>query len=167
MSYNASTDSATKLITLLIDNNATIAVAESLTGGALCGRLVDVPGASKALHGAVCTYTTEMKHKILSVSAELLAAYGPVHPQIASEMAFGVQRLFNSTLALATTGVAGPGSADGHPAGTVYIACVAGHHVHVKEFHFEGDRNTVRHNTINAAITLAIESLPHIASNPQ
>lgn len=145
---------AQHLVQLLADQHLSIAVAESLTGGGLCSRLVDIPGASAVLCGGVCTYTTRMKAELLGVCTDLLDAHGPVHEDVALQMALGATRLFQADIALATTGVAGPGPADGHPAGTVFIACVSPFGNEVVEFAFEGDRATVRESAIAAAISL-------------
>src|SRR5699024_1528916 len=102
---------------------ATLAVAESLTGGLLGAELVAVPGTSAVLRGGALTYATDSKASVLGVDPELLTAHGPVHPQVAVQMADGARSLFEADVALATTGVAGPGPADGHPAGTFYVAC--------------------------------------------
>lgn len=153
---------ATDVITLvatLIARHLTIATAESLTGGALCARLVDVPGASETVRGGVCTYATELKAQVLGVDPDRLALTGPVDREVAVEMARGVARLMGADIALSTTGVAGPGPADGHPAGTVHIAC---HHpggVEHRELHLRGSRAEVRRGSVDAALGLLGEVL--------
>ena len=132
----------------------TLATAESLTGGALCARLVDVPGASAVLRGGVCTYSTDTKAKILGVPTSLLDAHGPVHAEVAQYMAQGVRSLLGADLALATTGVAGPGPADGHDAGTVFIALAWPGGAVTQELHLEGDRQAIRNQAVNAALAL-------------
>jgi nicotinamide-nucleotide amidase len=100
-------------------------VAESLTGGMLCSALIDVPGASAVVRGGVVSYATDLKHRLLGVDAGLLAANGPVDPDVATQMAHGVRERLGADWGVATTGVAGPDPQDGIAAGTVYIA-VAG-----------------------------------------
>ncbi|GAA5012016.1 hypothetical protein GCM10025734_57140 [Kitasatospora paranensis] len=100
---------------------ATVAVAESLTGGLLAAALVDVPGASATFRGSVTAYATELKASVLGVDEGLLAVHGPVHPVVARQMADGVRRLLGATYGLATTGVAGPEAQDGLPVGTVHV----------------------------------------------
>jgi nicotinamide-nucleotide amidase len=112
----------TGLVGALARAGRTVAVAESLTAGQVSARLGDVPGVSAVLRGGVVAYATDVKASVLGVDAALLAEQGPVHPQVALQMADGVRRLLGADLGLATTGVAGPGPQDGHPAGTVYIA---------------------------------------------
>ena len=100
----------------------TVAAAESLTAGQVSARLADVPGASTVLRGGVVSYATEVKASVLGVDAALLAASGPVHPEVARQMARGVRVLLGADVGVATTGVAGPGPQDGHAAGTVFVA---------------------------------------------
>lgn len=100
---------------------ATLAVAESLTGGLLAARLVEVPGASQTFRGSVTAYATELKASVLGVDEGLLAIEGPVHPVVARQMAEGVRRLLGATYGLATTGVAGPTEQDGRGVGTVHL----------------------------------------------
>ncbi|KGM08704.1 competence protein, partial [Cellulomonas bogoriensis 69B4 = DSM 16987] len=102
-----------------------LAVAESLTGGSVCDAVVQVPGASQVLRGGVVAYATDVKATVLGVDVAVLAAHGPVHPEVAVQMAQGVRSLLGADVGAATTGVAGPGPAGGVPAGTVLVA-VAG-----------------------------------------
>ncbi|MFE2106127.1 CinA family protein [Kitasatospora sp. NPDC059463] len=103
----------------------TVAVAESLTAGRLAAALAEVPGAGQAFLGGIVAYATETKETLLGVDAALLADAGPVHPRVAVRMAEGVRASVGATYGLATTGVAGPASQDGHEPGTVFVA-VAG-----------------------------------------
>jgi nicotinamide-nucleotide amidase len=116
---------AARLVFALSEHGQTVAVAESLTGGMLCSALVDVPGASAVVRGGVVSYATDLKHRLLGVDAGLLAANGPVDPDVAAQMAHGVRERLGADWGVATTGVAGPDPQDGIPAGTVYVA-VAG-----------------------------------------
>jgi nicotinamide-nucleotide amidase len=110
------------VLRLLAEREATVAVAESLTGGALASALVDVPGSSVAFRGGVIAYATELKAVLLDVDAGLLAAGGPVQAEVAVAMARGVRERLGADYGLATTGVAGPDDVDGVPAGTAYVA---------------------------------------------
>lgn len=136
-----------------------LATAESLTGGGVCARLVEIPGASDVVNGGVCAYTCELKHEILGVDAELLAANGPVDSEVAAQMAHGARELFNADCAISTTGVAGPGPADGHEAGSVYMALAMPDGTTVHRFSFAGQRNEVRENAILHAIALLNSAL--------
>lgn len=133
-----------------------IACAESLTGGWLAGALVSIPGASDVLHGAVVAYTPAMKEKILGVSGELLAKAGTVDPRVARAMAANVRNLMDAGVALATTGVAGPGPAEGKAAGTAYIAVdSAGSGAVVRRIQSPGNRAKVRKTCVLAALEAA------------
>lgn len=141
-----------------------MACAESLTGGLLCSALVDVPGASDVLRGGVVAYAAEVKASVLGVPADVLAAHGTVHEATASAMARGAARLTGTPYAVATTGVAGPGPSEGHPAGTVFVAVRAPGDepdgvVHVRGLLLDGDRGAVRAGAVTAALSLLLEVL--------
>src|ERR671933_205540 len=91
---------AAELVATLRARGQTLAVAESLTGGALAASVVDVPGASAVLRGAVVAYATDLKHRLLGVDGDLLAAQGPVHPEVARQMADGVRERLGATWGL-------------------------------------------------------------------
>ena len=143
-----------RLIQELARRALTVATAESLTGGGLVSRLVDVPGASHVVRGGACTYAVDTKASVLGVSRERLALTGPVDEQVARQMAEGARSLFGATIGQATTGGAGPGPADGFPAGTVHIACALPGGTQHRLLHVEGDRTQVRAGTIDAALAL-------------
>ncbi|QWW20705.1 CinA family protein [Schaalia sp. 19OD2882] len=147
------------LIARLAALGMSVATAESLTGGALCARLVDVPGASAVLRGGICCYATDLKATLLGVEEHLLARRGPVDREVCLAMARGARRLTGADLALATTGVAGPGPADGHPAGTVHVALVWKDGWDHRELHLSGDRNRVREGSVDAALHLLANAL--------
>ena len=117
-------------------------------------RLVDVPGASHVVRGGVCTYAVDTKASVLGVSESRLALTGPVDEQVARQMAAGARSLFGASIGLSTTGVAGPGPADGFPAGTVHIACAHPAGEEHRLLHLEGDRAQVRAGAIDAALAL-------------
>ena len=132
----------------------TLAVAESLTGGALCARIVDIPGASAVLRGGICTYATGLKGDLLDVDPDRLASTGPVDGLVAQQMAQGVRKLMDADIGLATTGVAGPGPADGNPAGTVHIACAHPGGIARELLRLSGGRSMVRRGAVDAALHL-------------
>lgn len=103
---------------LLAERGATLAVAESLTGGLLAGRLTDIPGASRTFRGGVVTYSTDVKDTLLGTEA---VAGGAVTPETAAAMARGVRERLGATWGLSTTGVAGPDEQEGQPVGTLHI----------------------------------------------
>lgn len=151
----------------------TIAVAESLTGGALTSALVDVPGASAVLRCGVVAYDTRMKATLLGVDRGLLSAEGAVHPEVAMQMAEGVRRLAGidgvpASLAVSTTGVAGPQPQDGRPVGLVYVGTswsgADGRGVRaVREHRFDGGRAEVRAAAVAAGIAALSEALAALA----
>ncbi|NQX26724.1 CinA family protein [Microbacteriaceae bacterium VKM Ac-2854] len=145
---------AAALIARLSATGTTIACAESLTGGALVSRLVDVPGASAVVRGGVVSYATDVKASVLGVDPVRLTEHGPVDPEVARQMATGVRRLLGADLGVSTTGVAGPDPQGGRAVGTVYIAVNAAGVDEVREQHFAGDRAGIRAATVAAAIEL-------------
>ena len=130
--------------TLLLGAGWTIGVAESLTGGLLASRLVDVPGASRWFRGAVVSYATEVKQSVLGVPP------GPVvSPDAARQMAEGARRVLGSDVGLGITVVAGPDEQDGQPAGTVFAGlALPGRPVQTLELRVPGDRERVRHYSV-------------------
>jgi nicotinamide-nucleotide amidase len=152
-----------EVVSSLTARGWTLAVAESLTGGSLAASVVSVPGASATLLGAVVAYATEVKHSLLGVDAQLLAAHGPVHPEVARQMASGVRRAVSlgavyADVGVATTGIAGPDSPDGQPVGTVHIAVETPRDVVTRAFVFAGDRASIRSQSVDAALAMLLES---------
>ena len=149
-----SRDLAARIVGVLTERGQTVAVAESLTGGLLGAAITDIPGASVVFRGGIIAYATELKAALLGVPAELLAAYGPVHPDVAAAMAAGARERLGATFGVATTGVAGPDPADGKPAGTVHIAVSAGSLPVTKALALGGGREEVRRDTVEQALGL-------------
>ena len=118
-----------------------------------------MPGASAVLRGSVTAYATELKAQVLGVDAARLASVGPVDAQVAQEMADGAAQLLGADVAVATTGVAGPGPADGHEAGTVYIAAIAPWGSVWRLLQLEGQRSQIRAQTVRHVLVLALELL--------
>jgi len=143
-------------VATLTRRGLTVAVAESLTGGGVTAALVDVPGASRVLRGGVVAYATELKASLLGVDADLLGRAGPVHPEVAAQMARGVRSRLGADLGLATTGVAGPGGQDGHPAGEVHIAVDTAGGTRVESLRLDGDRSAVRTGATRAVLACAL-----------
>ena len=137
----------------------TLAVAESLTGGLVSATLVDVPGASAVLRGAVVAYSTDLKATLLGVDPALLEQRGAVDPDVARAMAIGVRARLGADVGLATTGVAGPDPQDGHPPGTVHVAVSTPDGTHVRSLRLAGDRAAVRALSADAVLALGVEIL--------
>jgi len=158
-------DVAADAIAVLAASGLTLAVAESLTGGAVLADLVRIPGASAVLRGGVVAYDTALKSTVLGVPRTLLDAYGPVHPEVAVAMAEGVRvaaavQGHPADLGVATTGAAGPDSQGGVPVGLVYVSVADASGAVVREHRFAGDRVAIRAQTVRAALELLCEFLP-------
>lgn len=156
MTGTAPDPSAVALLDALGARGWTLAVAESLTGGLVCARLVEVPGASAVLRGAVVAYATDLKGELLGVDASLLTRRGAVDPDVAAGMATGACTRLGADVGLATTGVAGPTSQDGHPPGTVHVAVATPSGTTVRSLRLDGDRAEVRAGAVAAVLALAL-----------
>ena len=127
------------IVGLLKEREMTVAVAESLTGGYVAGRLCAVPGASSVFQGGVVAYQPEVKFGLLGVPE------GPViNEGAALAMAHGVRRLLKADVGLATTGVAGPDEAEGQPVGTVCLAVAGDQSERATTVQLPGDRERIR-----------------------
>ena len=136
----------------------TLVTAESLTGGGIGAALTAVSGSSSVYKGGIISYTNEVKHHILGVKTETLDQFGAVSAQTAAEMAAGVREVLHADVAVSVTGLAGPGGDDyGNPVGTVFIGYCDADRLLTGEFHFSGDRESVRNQTIQAALNLVLE----------
>lgn len=115
-------DLATRILTLARAQGATIATAESCTGGMVTAALTDIPGSSDAVLAGLVTYSNAAKTALLGVRPDTLAAHGAVSEEVAREMAEGARRATGATLAVAITGIAGPGGSERKPEGRVSFA---------------------------------------------
>ena len=155
---------AARLVDALRERGWTLGVAESLTGGAVASEIVSVPGASAVLLGGVVAYATPLKHSLLGVDAVLLAEHGPVHPDVAVQMAEGVRRTVAvdgraADVGIATTGIAGPDSPDGQPVGTVHIGVATPQGRRSIPHLFAGTRAEVRQQAVAAAVAAALRAV--------
>lgn len=149
---------------LIADNlrarQATVAVAESCTGGLLGGRLSSRPGSSDCFVGGVISYANEVKTGLLGVPPGMLAQYGAVSEQVAGAMAEGVRAATAADYGVAVTGVAGPeGGTAEKPVGLVYTACAGPNGTVVAQGHFPGDRAAVREYSVTRALHLLLRSM--------
>ncbi|MDX5318612.1 MAG: nicotinamide-nucleotide amidohydrolase family protein [Actinomycetes bacterium] len=136
-----------------------VATAESLTAGLVSATLARIPGVSAILRGGVTAYCSEVKISVLRVPEAVLDEDGPVQPAVAEAMARGACEVLGSRFAVATTGVAGPGPADGVPAGTVIVSAHdAGTGLFLtRRLALAGDRDEVRWGAVVSALgTLAV-----------
>ena len=138
----------------------TVAAAESLTGGNVSARITKISGSSAYFLGGIVAYSNEAKALLLGVSQETLATRGAVSAECAREMAEGARRAFGADVAVATTGIAGPGGAtERKPVGLVYIALAGQDGVTTEEFHFPGGRATVTDASTEAALLMLLRGL--------
>ena len=152
---------ASTVIAALIARGASVATAESLTGGLVCAALTSVPGSSAVVRGGIVAYSVAVKADVLGVDGYLLERQGAVDPAVAVQMAAGARRVLDSDYAVATTGSAGPDPDPGGPVtgpippGRGFVA-VAGPGVEVVAgFACEGqDRAGVRRHAVDAALAL-------------
>ena len=115
-------DLETVIVRLLTERKATLALAESCTGGCIAHRITNVPGASAVLLAGLVTYSNAAKQQFLGVQADTLAQHGAVSEPVAREMAEGARREAQADYALSVTGIAGPsGGTPEKPVGTVFI----------------------------------------------
>ncbi len=140
---------------ILQEHHATIAVAESCTGGMLAARLTNVPGSSVYFRGGVVSYSNDLKSAWACVPKELIEAKGAVSAEVALAMAHGVRAQANSTLGVGITGIAGPsgGSAE-KPVGLVHIAVANETNAKERAFRFPGERDRIRHQATQAALDM-------------
>ena len=135
----------------------TLVTAESLTGGGIGAALTSVSGASAVYKGGIISYTNEIKHRILGVPLETLDRYGAVSAPVAKAMAEGARKSLGADIAVSVTGLAGPtGDEFGNPVGTVFIGYSDSAVTEVKHCLFSGDRESIRNQTIEAALNLVL-----------
>jgi nicotinamide-nucleotide amidase len=130
---------------LLRERKATLAVAESCTGGLIAHRITEIPGSSDYFLRGVVAYSNQAKEDLLGVPSALLEHYGSVSTEVAEQMAIGVRERSGATIGVATTGIAGPtGGAPETPVGRVFIALAADDILEVKQHDFFGDRHAIK-----------------------
>ena len=138
------------VLAMLRKRGLTLALAESVTGGLVSGRLTQIAGASDVFRGAVVSYASDVKHDVLHVSP------GPVVSEAAAaQMAQGVKELLGADVGLALTGVAGPDQQDGQPVGTLCVAVVLPDgQVHTKTFALPGQREQMRQMSVISSLDM-------------
>ncbi len=131
----------------------TLSTAESCTGGRIGDMITDSPGSSEYFVGGVVAYDNKAKSKFLGVPREILEAHGAVSEETAGAMAQGARSVFGSALALAVTGIAGPGGGSGEkPVGTVCLGLAAGSETIARRYRFWGGREQIKSNTAMMAL---------------
>ena len=147
-----------EIASLCIAKKLWIATAESATGGLVAHTLTNIPGSSAYFKGGIVAYNNEIKTKVLDVKQETLNKYGAVSKQTAQEMAQGILKIMDVDIAIATTGIAGPGGkTPSKPVGLVYVSCATKGKTETKRFLFQGDRLQNKILFCTAALTMVLE----------
>jgi PncC family amidohydrolase len=146
-------DEAGTALDLLVRSGATLATAESLTGGRLAAAVTAVPGASASYLGGFVTYATSLKESLLGVPHDLVERYGVVSAECARAMAAGCRLATDATYALATTGVAGPDSQEGKAVGTVFVGIAGPEGVSAVTMELVGDRHQIQDRACREALS--------------
>lgn len=133
---------------------ATVACAESITGGDLAGALTAAPGASQTFRGGVVSYATEVKRSVLGVTAERV-----ISAACAEQMASGVRTLCAADWGISTTGVAGPTEQEGQPVGTVYVGIAGPAGVRSVRLDLDGDRIAIRGRAVRRVLEELVRDL--------
>jgi nicotinamide-nucleotide amidase len=149
---------ATSLVDRLARRGWSISAAESCTCGQVAAQLGAVPGASRVLRQSLVAYHPEAKRRLLGVSAALVRRHGIVSEAVARQMAIGARRWSSADVAVATTGVAGPGgSTPGRPVGTVCLAVAVRHGVVTRTIQVSGSRERIQRRAAGYALLMAWE----------
>jgi nicotinamide-nucleotide amidase len=147
---------------LLKDNNLTLSIAESCTGGKLASLFTAISGCSRYLKGGIVAYSNEVKRDILGINFSDIKEQGAVSQTVVEQMALGAQRIFHTDCSIATSGIAGPeGGTPEKPVGTVWIAVAYQNQLHAQKFHFTKNRESTILCTCNISMQLLLEMLHH------
>ena len=142
-----------RIVALMREKKITLATAESCTGGMFASRIIDVPGVSEVYKAGFVTYANEAKQNLIGVKEETLVQFGAVSEQTAKEMVLGAMKAAKADVAVATTGIAGPGGGTKEkPVGLVYIACGSGGDIEVEKCLFNGNRKEIRQASVEHAL---------------
>lgn len=144
---------ATSALAMLAAVGATLATAESLTGGRLAAVITAVPGASASYLGGFVTYATTLKESLLGVPETLVETYGVVSAECARAMAAGCRDATGATYALTTTGVAGPDLQEGKAVGTVFVGLAGPDGVSAVSMELVGDRHQIQDRACREALS--------------
>lgn len=148
------------LAEILLSRNWTVSLAESCTGGLVCATLTELAGSSVWFERGYITYSNEAKTECLDVSAQLIESHGAVSEQVAKAMAEGARINSGSNVAISITGIAGPaGGSPGKPVGTVCFGWATENQTLTKTMCFDGDRQAVRLQATEFALTELIALL--------
>jgi nicotinamide-nucleotide amidase len=147
------------LVAQLAQSGQTVATCESITGGLICASLTAPAGASQVVRGALVTYMTDLKTSLAQVPAATVAEHGVVSEAVALAMAEAARRVCQATWGIGVTGVAGPGPAEGQPAGTVWLALAGPVRSWARLSRLTGERQEVRQAVVQVALRALTEAL--------
>lgn len=140
---------------ILPKKRLTLSVCESCTGGMLGSIITQIPGSSKYFLGGIIAYSNDSKKRIVGVRSNVLKQYGAVSPEVAAEMAQGVQKVFKSDIGIGITGIAGPsGGSKKKPVGLVYISLFTKKRILIKKLLLQGSRDQIRKRVCEEALSL-------------
>jgi len=149
-----------RLVTRCRERHLTVSVAESCTGGLIGGALTAIPGASEIFVGGIIAYSNGIKNRLCAVPLPLLEDHGAVSGPVVEAMARGTRRQCGSDWAIAVSGVAGPtGGTAQKPVGLVWIGVASPEQGRSVSCRFPGNREQVRHATVDAACSFLLESI--------
>ena len=149
-----------EVVRAFLDKGMTLGTAESLTGGMIAASVAGVSGASAVLMGGVVSYDARVKHELLGVEQTIIDTVGVVSEPCARQMAQGAKAALKVDVAVSATGIAGPtGGTPETPVGTVFIGVSSAKGTRVDECHFTGDRQSVREQSVQHALEMALETV--------
>jgi len=147
-------------IEALMDEELSLSLAESCTGGMIASEFVNFPGASNFFDRSYVTYSNQSKVDMLGVSNNTLDEFGAVSRETCREMVEGVFSKTGSDVCLAVTGIAGPaGGRDEKPVGLVYIGVKIKDQIRIKEYNFTGDRFAVRKRSLLNGLSMILSGI--------
>ncbi len=159
--YSSSGETLEQIVLDLLGlRNATLAVAESCTGGLVAQRITSVSGSSRSFLGGAVVYSNDLKTSMAGVAPDLIARHGAVSAEVAQALASGIRQRTGATLGLGITGIAGPtGASEGKPVGLVHFALADAHNVEHVERTFRGDRDRIRQWAAQQALDMVRRKL--------
>ena len=140
------------LVEKLLVRGMSISTAESITGGMIASSIVNMPGASKVFKGSVVSYTKDAKCSLLDLTLEEIEKYGVYSHETAKAMALAIINKTGASVAISTTGVAGPGPDENVEAGTVFYCLIVEDKIYSKYLNLNGNRNDVRRIAVTAIL---------------
>lgn len=143
----------------LVEIGATVATAESLTGGLIGVLLTESPATSVTFRGGLIVYGSDTKRHMAGVDDQLLAEHGPVHPAVAEQLAIGARDRVDADFGVGITGVAGPATQGNRPIGEVHVGVATPTNVTTWEHRFDGNRDAIRLQAATAALTDLLAAL--------